>query len=116
MVRNIALGFLVALMMLPVFVFAGTNEVLSQPNVMKWILGITGTGLLGSIGLVFKLRNAIKQISEFATVFKKYIDKQAESAELKAVKTEADEALESIADVLDSVKLKKQADGLRKLL
>jgi hypothetical protein len=115
-VLRVLFVFSLGLMLVPTLVFAGTNEVLNQPNIMKWVLGITGTGLLGSIGYILKFRNAIKEISEFAIELKKYISKQAESADLKVVKTEGHEAFDSIADIIEKVGMKKQAETLRNLL
>ena len=98
----------VALMLVPVLVFAG-NSSTSAPSIFTIVTGFFGVGLLGSIGIIFKLKKAIKEVGEFVVVIKERVTD-------KVVLAEADEALEAIADVLASVKQNNLAEKLRKVL
>jgi len=91
----------------------------------KSVAGILGVSVLGLLGVIRRMRMAIAEtieaVTTVKTVFEKYRDKFANDKQIKKdvalVEKEVNEALESIADVVERIPfLKKYAKQLRDIL
>jgi hypothetical protein len=85
------------------------KDLLSSINGVSALAGGLGIGFFAMFGVVAKLRVAIKEVSELALAIKNRVN----DPELRK---DADDALEAIADVLQGVKMSKQAQTLRDAL
>lgn len=91
----------------------------------KSVAGLLGVSVLGLLGVIRRMRTAIKETVEAVDtinkIFAKYKDRFKNDKQLKKdiklVETEVDESLEAVADVIERIPfLKKYAKKLRNIL
>ena len=89
----------------------------------KAVSGALGVSVFVALAVVFKIKKAVKEISEFVATLKMFITKYRGyfkdgqgARDYKELVKEADDALEAIADVLEKMKLKDQAKKIRELI